>query len=337
MGARQLVGQVVEPAQVGRRRRGRARRGRRSAARPRRAAGARPLVATSAAKRSPTAPSPTRYRCGQPAATFDGHVPRRLRGHDARQARRHHGRAPARSSPTPSSTPRPTGSRQLLRAAGLRPGDHVAFCLENHPRYFEIVWGGHYAGLIYTACSSRLTVRRARLHRQRLRRPGLHHLALQGRAGGRDRRRHARACELRLMLDGAVDGLRVATRTAVAAQPADAARRPVARRRHALLVGHDRAAEGREGARCPTSRSARPPTLAHGSCTVLFGFTRRTASTCRRRRSTTRRRCASAWRCSGSAARSSSWSTSTPSRPWPSSSATASPTASGCRPCSSAC
>jgi acyl-CoA synthetase (AMP-forming)/AMP-acid ligase II len=46
---------------------------------------------------------------------------------------------------------------QLLHAAGLRPGDHVAFCLENHPRYFEIVWGCHYAGLIYTACSSRLT------------------------------------------------------------------------------------------------------------------------------------------------------------------------------------
>jgi len=46
---------------------------------------------------------------------------------------------------------------QLLYAAGLRPGDHVAFCLENHPRYLEIVWGCHYAGLIYTACSSRLT------------------------------------------------------------------------------------------------------------------------------------------------------------------------------------
>lgn len=46
---------------------------------------------------------------------------------------------------------------QVLRAAGLDAGDHVAFCLENHPRYFEILWGCHYAGLIYTACSSRLT------------------------------------------------------------------------------------------------------------------------------------------------------------------------------------
>jgi long-chain acyl-CoA synthetase len=46
---------------------------------------------------------------------------------------------------------------RLFRAAGLQPGDHVAFCLENHPRYFEIVWGCEYAGLIYTAASSRLT------------------------------------------------------------------------------------------------------------------------------------------------------------------------------------
>ena len=46
---------------------------------------------------------------------------------------------------------------QLLRAAGLQPGDHVALCLENHPRFFEILWGCEYAGLIYTAASSRLT------------------------------------------------------------------------------------------------------------------------------------------------------------------------------------
>jgi acyl-CoA synthetase (AMP-forming)/AMP-acid ligase II len=28
--------------------------------------------------------------------------------------------------------------------------------MENHPRYLEVAWGAHYAGLIYTACSSRL-------------------------------------------------------------------------------------------------------------------------------------------------------------------------------------
>ena len=45
----------------------------------------------------------------------------------------------------------------VLLGAGLRRGDHVAFCMENHPRYLEVVWGCHYAGLVYTACSSRLT------------------------------------------------------------------------------------------------------------------------------------------------------------------------------------
>ncbi len=46
---------------------------------------------------------------------------------------------------------------RVLHDAGVRPGDHVALCMENHPRYLEVVWGCHYAGTVYTACSSRLT------------------------------------------------------------------------------------------------------------------------------------------------------------------------------------
>ena len=46
---------------------------------------------------------------------------------------------------------------RVLRAAGVEPGDHVAFCMENHPRYLEVAWGCHYAGAVYTAASSRLT------------------------------------------------------------------------------------------------------------------------------------------------------------------------------------
>jgi acyl-CoA synthetase (AMP-forming)/AMP-acid ligase II len=46
---------------------------------------------------------------------------------------------------------------RLLRAAGVAPGDHVAVCMENHDRYLEVLWGCHYAGAVYTACSSRLT------------------------------------------------------------------------------------------------------------------------------------------------------------------------------------
>ena len=46
---------------------------------------------------------------------------------------------------------------QLIRALGMRSGDHIALMLENHPAYFEICWGAHRAGLIYTAMSTRLT------------------------------------------------------------------------------------------------------------------------------------------------------------------------------------
>jgi len=46
---------------------------------------------------------------------------------------------------------------QLLRSAGLERGDHVAFCMENRAEFLPIAWGCHYAGLFYTAISSRLT------------------------------------------------------------------------------------------------------------------------------------------------------------------------------------
>jgi long-chain acyl-CoA synthetase len=46
---------------------------------------------------------------------------------------------------------------RVFRNAGFEPGDHVAMCMENHPRYLEVLWGCEYAGLIYTAASSRLT------------------------------------------------------------------------------------------------------------------------------------------------------------------------------------
>ena len=46
---------------------------------------------------------------------------------------------------------------QLFRSLGLRPGDGIAFCLENHPRFFEIAWAAQRSGLYYTPISSRLT------------------------------------------------------------------------------------------------------------------------------------------------------------------------------------
>jgi acyl-CoA synthetase (AMP-forming)/AMP-acid ligase II len=41
--------------------------------------------------------------------------------------------------------------------AGLRRGDHVAILLENHPRYFEVVWAALRSGLYYTPINCHLT------------------------------------------------------------------------------------------------------------------------------------------------------------------------------------
>ncbi|HZT66450.1 MAG TPA: AMP-binding protein [Acidimicrobiales bacterium] len=45
----------------------------------------------------------------------------------------------------------------LLRAAGLRRGDHLALFMENHPRFLEVVWAGLRSGLYVTAINSHLT------------------------------------------------------------------------------------------------------------------------------------------------------------------------------------
>ncbi|MFI9560631.1 acyl-CoA synthetase [Nonomuraea endophytica] len=44
----------------------------------------------------------------------------------------------------------------LFRSAGLRPGDHIAFMLPNHPLFLAVAWAAHRSGLYYTAVSSRL-------------------------------------------------------------------------------------------------------------------------------------------------------------------------------------
>ncbi len=52
---------------------------------------------------------------------------------------------------------RATRLANLFFSLGLRPGDHVAMCVENQIRFLELAWGAHYAGLIYTFASTRLT------------------------------------------------------------------------------------------------------------------------------------------------------------------------------------
>ena len=53
------------------------------------------------------------------------------------------------------------GYAAVLEELGLAPGDCVAFCLENHPRFLEICWAAQRSGLYYSAISSRLTASEA--------------------------------------------------------------------------------------------------------------------------------------------------------------------------------
>lgn len=50
---------------------------------------------------------------------------------------------------------------QLWYDRGLRPGDHVAVFMENHPRFLETVWAGLRSGLYVTTINSYLTTEEA--------------------------------------------------------------------------------------------------------------------------------------------------------------------------------
>ncbi|HRF88485.1 MAG TPA: AMP-binding protein, partial [Pseudomonadales bacterium] len=41
----------------------------------------------------------------------------------------------------------------LMRSHGLQRGDHIAFLLDNHIRFFDLVWGATRAGLYFTPIS----------------------------------------------------------------------------------------------------------------------------------------------------------------------------------------
>ncbi|MEX0942772.1 MAG: acyl-CoA synthetase [Pseudomonadales bacterium] len=44
----------------------------------------------------------------------------------------------------------------LFRSLGLKRGDHIAICLENHPAFLQICWAAYRSGLYFTAISYRL-------------------------------------------------------------------------------------------------------------------------------------------------------------------------------------
>ena len=50
---------------------------------------------------------------------------------------------------------------QIWYAQGLRPEDHVAIFMENHPRYFEVYWAAIRSGLYLTTVNRYLTAEEA--------------------------------------------------------------------------------------------------------------------------------------------------------------------------------
>src|SRR5271168_1423575 len=45
----------------------------------------------------------------------------------------------------------------LFRSLGLMTGDAIACFMDNHPRYYEVIWAAQRSGLRFTCISSKLT------------------------------------------------------------------------------------------------------------------------------------------------------------------------------------
>ena len=107
---------------------------------------------------------------------------------------------------------------RLFREAGLAPGDHVAWCLENHRNFLPLAWGAHYAGLIYTPISSRLTTDEIAYIVDN---SGARAFITSGYKAAQAAELADRmdGVELRLMVDGAVDGYGSYEQALAAASP----------------------------------------------------------------------------------------------------------------------
>ena len=158
---------------------------------------------------------------------------------------------------------------QLFRSLGLKAGDHIALFLENNAAVLRDLLGRPALGPDLHRHQLAADRGRSRLHRDRLRRPAVRHLEVSRRPGGRARaaaqgrrealhdRRHDR-------------GLRIVGSDGRALSR-DADRRPDRGPRHALFVGHHRAAQGRAaGGRAAADRLRQsaaghhPQALRHG-------------------------------------------------------------------------
>ena len=143
----------------------------------------------------------------------------------------------------------------LLRDQGLQRLDHYSIFMENNPRYLEMCGAGERAGLYYTAINSHLTAdelayivnnseSRVFITSREARRGPRGRADVPGRRALAGGRRRPRRGPVRGLPDGRVR------------LPRHADRRRAPGRVDAVLVGHDRAAEGDP----PPARRRRRPT-----------------------------------------------------------------------------
>jgi acyl-CoA synthetase (AMP-forming)/AMP-acid ligase II len=154
----------------------------------------------------------------------------------------------------------------VLHDAGLRPGDHVAICMENHPRYLEVLWGCRYAGLIYTACSSRLTAGELAYIVNDCEAKALVFSATKGEQAAGLLAADPPNVGLRLMLDGVIDGWS-SYETAVAS----AATEPLPDRRAGTDMLYSSGTTGQPKGVMPTFQ-AKPLEIDGGTIAGVLGF-----------------------------------------------------------------
>ena len=154
----------------------------------------------------------------------------------------------------------------VLRDAGLRPGDHIAFMLENRWEFLAIAWAAQRSGLYYTAVSTRLQADEAAYivddcgAQAFVASAAVADLAVKLSAA-------TPGVRLRLMLDSPAGGFS-SYEEVTAAAPADAPARRAGGRGHAVLLGHDRPSQGRQD--CPATHPDGHPGAIYQLVSLLF-------------------------------------------------------------------